>query len=1137
MHARSSSHGNGVWKSLDAGKTWTKIGLEKSFFIPKIAVDPKNPDVVYVAAEGKLYDNALDCERGLYKSTDGGKTWANVFPVKDRGIADFVIDPRDANVVIAAAYKTYRRAWTYIDRQPGNNLYKTTDGGQTWKMLEAGLPVKAELGRTGLAILEKNPAVLYARLDEEVNLGLAERDGVANFRAAGGFGGGGQGGLFADDWSFAKLKGYKIPAELAKQAPKFAPLTAENEAELVKKLNEFIADKDALAKAGVDTAKLNAAARKVHAKNKDLIAAIDEVEKLAAKEAPKADSTEAKGRAQIMNRHALEMLYGGVLRNQAPVKRSGVVYRTDDQGETWKRMTEYKTSGGSAQVNQTEGGYYGRIYVDQTNDQILYCCDTNITVSKDGGKTFAASGWDSGAYKLHVDHRGMWVDPVNGLHIMSANDGGAGETWDGGKHWSQKSTISAQQFYDVFVDNEQPYNVMGGTQDNGAWMGPNRNRNQWGVFANDWLYLPTGDGFYVVRDWWNPEWIYYESQFGSSSRMNLKNGETQSLAKRTTPEETAAGVPAQRYQWNAPIVLSPHNPGIVYICSQFVHRSLSHGDRNTFVTISPDLSKADKAKLDEAKKTNMQWATIYTFAESPKTPGLFWAGTDDGNVWMSPNGGVAWISITDKFYDKAGKPKPNVKGARIPYDKWVKRVVPSAFDENVCYVAFSGYRTHNEDATYLYVTRDKGKTFEDISGGLMNPLFDVEEDPDNAAVLYIAGDVGIHVTIDGGKTWTPFSNLAPNVPVRDMAIQKRDRDMAIGTYGRGYLHRGSRPGQGVQARSLRQGRPPLRPRGRGPLERLRAEGRAVRRVRQGRQPARRSHLLLFPQGRRQERQADHQGPRGHPDAGDRLRLGQERPAEGLLGPQPPGRGRRPGRRAGRRRPARRRRPAGRSRRLQSHPDRGRQGDRDQEGHHPARPDVQVIPHAPAEDEPPPGRILRDTLLHRRLTMKHATRVLGIALLALMLAAAAGAQDFVKYRTHAETTAWLQGLAKANPQLVKLESIGKTRQGRDLWALQIAAPGGLPAGERPALLIAANFDGDHLIGSELALFAADYLVKNAAKPEVKAAAGHLHLLHPAADESRRGRIHVGPGQVRAPAPTRRPMTTTTTGSSMRTAPTT
>jgi len=789
MHARSSSHGIGMFKSTDAGKTWTKIGLEKSFFIPKVAVDSKNPDIVYVAAEGKLYDNEMDCERGLYKSTDGGKTWTNVFPVKDRGVGDFVVDPRNSDVVIAAAYKTFRRAWTYIDRQPANHIYKTLDGGKTWKKLTTGLPTDIDLGRTGLAIFEKNPNILAARVDEEVSLGYTLRDGSANFRAAGGFGGGGGqrggGGLFAEGYTLAKLKTFKINSELAKAAPKFAPLAAADDAELVKVLNADIGDKDFLTKIGADPVKFNAVARKVYAKNEALLGSVNEIDKLLKSEAPKPDSDEAKGRFQVINRHVLEMLYGGVLRNQAATKRSGVIYRTEDQGETWKKMTEYKQTGGSAQVNQTEGGYYGRIVLDQTNDQIMYCADTNATVSKDGGKTFQVTGWDNGNYKLHVDHRGIWVDPQNGNHILSGNDGGTGETWDGGKHWSQKATISAQQFYDVSADSLQPYNVMGGTQDNGAWLGPSQNRNSYGVYAADWTYLPTGDAFYVVRDWWNPEFVYYESQFGSSSRQNLSNGQTNSMTKRTTPEETAAGVPAQRYQWNAPIVLSPHNPGIVFICSQFVHRSMTRGETGTFVTISPDLTKASKERIDLSKKTNLQYATIYSFAESAKKPGLYWAGTDDGNVQMSPDGGVTWVNITAQFYDPTGKPKKDVKGALIPYDRWVKKVMPSQHDEKTCYVAFSGYRTHNEDKTYVYVTRDLGKTWEDLSGGLMNPLFDLEEDPDNPNVLYIAGDLGIYVTIDQGKTWTPFSTSAPDVVVRDLFIQKRDRDLIIGSYGRG----------------------------------------------------------------------------------------------------------------------------------------------------------------------------------------------------------------------------------------------------------------------------------------------------------------------------------------------------------------
>jgi uncharacterized membrane protein YgcG len=254
---------------------------------------------------------------------------------------------------------------------------------------------------------------------------------------------------------------------------------------------------------------------------------------------------------------------------------------------------------------------------------------------------------------------------------------------------------------------------------------------------------------------------------------------------RMTPEQIASGMGQTRYQWNAPIVLSPHNPGIVYICSQYVHRSLSRGERGTFTTISPDLTKASKEKLALARKTNLQWATIYSFAESPRKPGLFWVGTDDGNVQMSPDGGVTWVNITNQFYDAGGKPRPGIKGDLIPYDRWVKRVVPSAFDDNTCYVGFSGYRTHDEDKTWLFVTKDLGKTWTDISGNMNNPIFDVEEDPDNADVLYLGTDYGVFVTIDQGKTWTAFSKSAPDVPIRDLSIQKRDRELAIGTYGRG----------------------------------------------------------------------------------------------------------------------------------------------------------------------------------------------------------------------------------------------------------------------------------------------------------------------------------------------------------------
>jgi hypothetical protein len=377
---------------------------------------------------------------------------------------------------------------------------------------------------------------------------------------------------------------------------------------------------------------------------------------------------------------------------------------------------------------------------------------------------------------------------LNSKHILCGNDGGVSETWDGGKHWSQKETISAQQFYDISVDNEMPYNLMGGTQDNGCWIGPSRNRNQYGVFPADWTYLPSGDGYYVLRDWWNPEWIYFESQFGRSNRMNLKTGETISLYVRNTDEETAEGKAAQRYQWDSPIHLSPHNPGIVYVCSQYIHVSKSRGDTGTWETISPDLSRNDQARLKESKMTNLQYATVYTFAESPVKPGVFWAGTDDGNLQLSQNGGDSWTNITFNFYEKNGKVKKNVQGDLIPFDHWVTRVEPSAHDLATCYVTWSGYRTHDEDNSYIFVTTDFGKTWKDLSGGMMNPVRDIEEDPDNPDVLYLATDYGLFVTFDRGAHWVNISEAAPDVIIMDLDIQKRERDIAIATYGRGFYY-------------------------------------------------------------------------------------------------------------------------------------------------------------------------------------------------------------------------------------------------------------------------------------------------------------------------------------------------------------
>jgi len=922
LHARASYRGNGIWKSIDGGEKWEFAGLKDSFFIPRIEIDAKNPDIVYAAAEGKLYDNAMDCERGLYKSIDGGKSWKRVLDLKDRGVVDFVIDPGNSDTIIAAGYKFYRRTWTFIDRQPGNFLYKSTDGGKTWKKLENGLPMNIKAGRNGLAIYEKDPKIVYARIDEEVSVGLSESEGSAKFRA-------GERGMFKDGSYFNQFKTYKIDPRLQKLVD-FKPLSAKDEKELAKALNKLVEDKTFIKTIKIDMPAFIKTARALYGKDEKIGESLNEIEKTLKRDVEKKDLykkvnrdflfallahnkeniefkdtivikdlekvkihpdllglitfekkeekpekkddkaevkpedkakiepakpetekpaekekklitdektllaeintwaddpelifrlkadlkgleekvakvyekeeatlkrlkeakddftelTETKGRYQTINRFVLQTLYANCLKVMEPEKKAGFIFRSEDQGETWKRMTEYKLVLGSDVVNQVEAGYNGKLLVDPNNDKIIYAHETECVKSEDAGKSFKFLKWEDDN-KVHVDSRYIWVDPLNSNHILNCNDGGLSESWDGGKHWSQKATILAQQFYDVSTDNEMPYNVMGGTQDNGCWIGPSQNRNQQGVYPADWHYLPSGDGFYTVRDWWNPEYIYFESQFGYSNRKNLKTGEMISLAKRNSPEERAEGKPRQRYQWNAPIVLSPHNPGIVFVCSQFVNRSMKHGDKDSFITISPDLSKNIKERIEESKKTNLQYGTIFTFAESPKKPGLYWAGTDDGNLQLSTDWGTNWTNITDRFYSKDGKPKGGIKGARIPYDRWVMRVEPSNHQEKRCFVAYSGYRSHNEEKAYIYVTDDLGLTWTDISGGLKMQVNDIEEDPGNENILYLAGDYGLYVSFNRGKDWQKMSSTAPDVIIKDLAIQERDRDLVIGTYGLG----------------------------------------------------------------------------------------------------------------------------------------------------------------------------------------------------------------------------------------------------------------------------------------------------------------------------------------------------------------
>ncbi len=453
IHSRAAGHGNGVFKSTDGGETWTHLeDLRESHYINKIAVHPTNPDIVYVAAEGKLFSNEMDCDRGFYKSTDGGDSFARRWTLDDRGVGDFVMDPNNPDVIIAAAYKTFRRSYTFIDRQDGNWLYKTTDGARTWKRLENGLPMDVPMGRPGLAMYPKDTNIVYARLDELVSLGLNQGLNRSNFN---------QRRLFRGGFSCGEWAGFQIDSRIARQA-RHTRIEAEDASDLSSQLNELIGDEDFLSSARVNIERFNQTAREVFADDEEIIESIDEIEKLMATPEEGTGTGEPNaGRYQTINRYVLQTIYGGALAIAGPTTRNGRVYRSDDQGETWTAMTEYSQTGGSQVINQTEAGYYGRLEVDPNNPDILYTCDTRVSVSNDAGKTFRGTSWYNGKNMLHVDTRVLWIDPMNSKHILNGNDGGLGETFNSGDNWLQKDTIPGQQFYDISVDDEFPYNVMG----------------------------------------------------------------------------------------------------------------------------------------------------------------------------------------------------------------------------------------------------------------------------------------------------------------------------------------------------------------------------------------------------------------------------------------------------------------------------------------------------------------------------------------------------------------------------------------------------------------------------------------------------------------------------------------------------
>ena len=430
----------------------------------------------------------------------------------------------------------------------------------------------------------------------------------------------------------------------------------------------------------------------------------------------------------------------------------GEVYRSDDAGGTWRKVSPDTLSIGGAPAY-----YYGQIVIDPNDPDVVHVLSARSWGTKDGGET-----WQSQPFDFGGDDHALWIDPDNSDHVILGYDHGMGISYDGGENWYHPDFQSLSQFYAVGIDMSYPYRVAGGLQDNGSHMAYNTSPTGDPIYFEMWDRVGGGDGMYNEFDWCEGRYLYNESQFGPIARLDLWTGERKGLRYDD---------PDMRWNWNAPILVSPHDCDVIYHAGNRLLRSEFRGE--TWEVISPDLTKADPATLTTGKggDGNIQYATITSIAESPLKPGLIWVGTDDGNVQLTQDGGETWTLVNDNIPDNP--------------EYWVSRVEASNHALGTAYVSYTGYR--NDDfRPFVYKTTDFGRTWTSIASNLPDgPINVVREHHDNPDLVFVGTEFQVFVSFDGGGRWHSLKGDMPTQPVHDMKIHPRENDLVVATHGRG----------------------------------------------------------------------------------------------------------------------------------------------------------------------------------------------------------------------------------------------------------------------------------------------------------------------------------------------------------------
>jgi len=698
--SRSSYAGIGILKSTDNGTTWANVGLADSHHIGKILINPSNPEEVVVGVTGHLY--SPNKERGVYKTTDGGKTWKQTLFIDDKsGIIDMSVAPNNFNVMFASSWTKDRKAWNFDGNGINSAIYKSSDGGSTWAKVsteKSGFPTGIGVGRIGVAVYDDN--TIYAIHDSQ----------------------------------FRRPEEPKTDDSDALTKEDFKTMTVDAFSTLDdKKLGAFLKDNDFPEKYSVE--KVKQMVKNGTAKPVDLAKYLED---------------------------ANSLLF------DTPVI-GAEVYKSTDGGMTWEKTHE----GYIDDLYYSYGYYFGHVHVAPNNPDHIYIYGVPILKSKDGGKTFTSID----AENVHSDHHALWIDPKNPNHLINGNDGGVNISYDDGENWTKNNAPSVGQFYYIAVDNEKTYNVYGGLQDNGVWKGPNnaRENKRWEASGQyPWKSIMGGDGMQVQVDSRNSNIVYTGFQFGIYFRLNLEKDEQTYIQPKHELGENP-----YRFNWQTPILLSPHNQDILYFGGNKLMRSMNQG--TDWTAISGDLTTG-------GKKGNVSYGTLTTISESPFQFGLIYTGSDDGLVYLTKDAGGNWTNIS----------------STLPKDLWVSRVIASQHKKERVYVTLNGYRW-DDFSVYAYISNDYGKTWKNIGSNIpASPVNVIKEDPENENILYLGTDNGAYVSFNQGQSWEAFSKGFPSVAIHDMVVQPQAKHLLLGTHGRSIYKADIAPLQKMNASKLNQ---------------------------------------------------------------------------------------------------------------------------------------------------------------------------------------------------------------------------------------------------------------------------------------------------------------------------------------------